>query len=93
MNPERVEAFFGDKHRLPKIDQIKHIASVGVPVDVLPGSYLTKELECEKHSSAEKLHLDEWQNAVADVARGRAIVFLKEQEGQVPGLRVSPVGS
>ena len=44
-------------------------------MDVLPGGDLTKELEYEKHSSAEKLHLDEWQNAVADVACGRAIAF------------------
>ena len=29
---------------------------------------------------------------MADVAGGRAIVFPKEQAGQIPGLRVSPIG-
>ena len=48
MNPERVEAFFGDKHRFPRIDRLKHIARVGVPVDMLPGGDLTEELEHEK---------------------------------------------
>ena len=33
-----------------------------------------------------------WEKVVADVAGGRAIVFPKKQAGQVPGLRVSPVG-
>ena len=32
------------------------------------------------------------EKAVADVACGKAIVVPKEQVGQVPGLRVSPVG-
>ena len=92
MNPERVDAFFGDKHRFPIIDQLKHIARVGVPVDVLPSGDLTKESAYENHSSAEKCNEEEWEKAAADVACGRAIGFPKEQAGQVPGLRVSPVG-
>ena len=56
-----VEAFFGDKHRFPRIDQSKHIARVGVPVNVLPGGDLTKELEYENHSSAEKFHEEVWR--------------------------------
>ena len=45
MDPESVETFFGDKHRFPGIEQLKHIARVGVLVDVLPGGDLAKELE------------------------------------------------
>ena len=92
MDPERVEAFFGDKHKCPGIDHLKRIARVGVPVDVLPGGDLTKELEYGNHSSASTFDEAVWEKAVADVAWGRAIVFPKEQAGQVPGLRVSPIG-
>ena len=92
MDPERVEAFFGDKHSFPGIEHLKHIARVGVPVDVLPGGDLAKELEYGNHSSANNFGEAVWKKAVADVACGRAIVFPKEQADQVPGLRVSPVG-
>ena len=81
MNPERVEAFFGDKHSLPGIDNLKHIACVGVPVDVLPGGDLAKELAYENHSSEGKIVEAVRDKAVADVAGGRAIVFPKEQAG------------
>ena len=65
MIPERVEAFFGDKYRFPRIDQLKHTARVGVPVDVLPGGDLTKKLKYENHSSVEKFHEEVWEKAVA----------------------------
>ena len=80
MYPGRVQAFFGDKHQLPGIDNLR------------PGGNLTKELIYENNSSAQKFHVAVWEKAVADVASGRAIVFPKEQAGQVEGLRVSPVG-
>ena len=85
MNPERVQAFFGDKHQFPGIDNVRHIASVGVPVNVQPGEDLTKELAYEKHSSTKKFNEAVWEKADADVAGGRAIVFPKEQAGQVRG--------
>ena len=44
MKPERVEAFLGDNHSFPGIDNLEHIARVGVPVDVLPGGDQAKEL-------------------------------------------------
>ena len=87
-----MEAFFGDKHSFPGIDNLKHIARVGVPVDVLSGGDLAKELAYENHSSAETNVGAVWDMAVAAVAGGRAIGFPKEQAGQVPRLRVSPVG-
>ena len=49
MDPERVQAFFGDKHQFPGIDNLRHIARVVVPVDVRPGGNLTKELTYENH--------------------------------------------
>ena len=81
----------GTSTGFPRIDQLKHTARVGVPVDVLPGGHLTKELEFENTSSAGKFHEEVCQKAVAEVACGREIVFPKEHAGQVPGLRVSPV--
>lgn len=60
-NPERVDAFFRNKHRFPRVDRLQHIARVGVPVDVLPGGDLTKRLECENHWSAEKCHEEAWE--------------------------------
>ena len=56
-----------------------------------PGRNLTKGLTYGNHTSAQKFQVAVWENAVADVARGCAIVFPKEQAGQVEGLRVSPV--
>ena len=87
-----MQAFFGDKHSFPAIDNFKYIARVEVPVDVLPGGDLAEELAYENHSSAGKIVEAVWDKAVADVAGSRAIGFPKEQAGQVPGLRVSPVG-
>ena len=92
MKLERVQAFFGDRHQFPGIYSLRHIVPVGVPVDVRPGGNLTKELTYGKHSSAQKFQVAVWEKAVGDVASGRAIVFPKEQAGQVEGLRVSPVG-
>ena len=92
MNPEQVEAFFTDMHSFPGINTLKPIALIGVPVDVLPGGDLAKELAYENHSSAENIVEAVWDKAVVDVAGGRAIGFPEEQAGQVPGLRVSPVG-
>ena len=43
MDPERVQAFVGDRHQFPGIDNLRHIARVGVPVDVRPGGDVTKE--------------------------------------------------
>ena len=54
LNPERVEAFVGDKNNFSRIINLKHIARVGVPVDVLPGVDLEKDLAYEHHSSAGK---------------------------------------
>ena len=82
MNPERVDAFFGDKHRFSRIDQLKHIARIGVSVDVLPGGDLTKELEHENHPSAEIFHEEVWEKAAAGVACGRAIVFPRNTRGR-----------
>ena len=93
MDPERVQAFFGDRHQFPGIDNLRHIARVGVPVDARPGGNLTKELTYGNQSSAQRFHVAVWEMAVADVASGRAIVFPKEKAGQVEGLRVSPVGA
>ena len=92
MDREGVQAFFEDKHRFPGIDDLRHIARVGVPVDVRPGGNLTKEPTYENISSAQEFRVAVWEKAVADVASGRAIVFPKEQARQVQGLRVSPVG-
>ena len=92
MDPARVEAFFGDKHSFPGIEMLKQIARVGVPVDVLPGGDLAKELEYGNHSTANNFGEAVWEKAVAGVACGRAIVFPKERAGQIPGLRLSPVG-
>ena len=92
MDPERVEGFFGDKHSVPGIEQLKHIARVGVPVDVLLGGDLVKELEYGNHWSANKFGEAVWEMAVADVARGRTTVFPNEQAEQIPWLRASPVG-
>ena len=92
MNPERVEAFFGDKHSFPGIDNLKQIARVGVPVDVLPGGDLAKGLAYENHPSTETIVKAVWEKAEADVAGDRVLVSSKEQTGQVPGLRVSPAG-
>ena len=64
---------------------MRHIACVGVPIHVQPGGDLTKELAYQNHPSAKKFHEAVWEKAVVDVAGGRAIVFPKEQAGQVPG--------
>lgn len=92
IDPERVEALFGNKHNFPGIDHLKHIARIGVPVDVLPGGDLTKELEYGNHPSAIDVDETGWEQVVADVAGGRAIGFPKEQAGQVLGLQVSLLG-
>ena len=55
VNLERVEAFFGGKHKSLRIDHLRHTARVGVPVDVLPGGDPTKELAFGNHSSAGKI--------------------------------------
>ena len=75
LNPERVEAFVGDKNSFSRIINLKHIARVGVQVDVLPGVDLAKDLAYEHHSSAGKIVEAVWDKAMADVAGGRAIVF------------------
>ena len=80
-DPELVQAFFGYKHQLPRIDNMRHIARSGVPDDVRPGGSLTKELTFENHSSAQTLHVAVWEKAAADVAGGQAIFFPKEQVG------------
>ena len=54
MNLERVEAFFGDKHKLPRIVHLKQIARDGVLVDVQAGGDPTKELAYGNHSRAGK---------------------------------------
>ena len=79
MDPERVQAFFGYRHQFPGIDNLRHIARVGVPVDVRLGGNLTKELTYGNHSSAQKFHVAVWEEAVDDVASGRAIDFPKER--------------
>lgn len=86
MNLERVGSFFGDKHQFPGIDHLRRIAHVEVPVNVRPAGDLAKELAYENYPSAGR------EKAVADVAGGRTIGFSKEQAGQIPGFRVSPVG-
>lgn len=92
MDPERLEVFFGGKHSsFPKIDHLKHFARVGVPVDVPPGGNLAKELEYGNSPSAGTIDEAVWENTVADVAGGRAIVFPNGKAEQVPGLRVSPL--
>ena len=92
MDPERVQASFGDRHPFSGIDNLRHIARVGVPVDVRPGGNLTKEFTYGNHFSAQNFHVAVWDKAVADVASDCAIVLPKEQVGQVKGMRVSPVG-
>ena len=57
MDPERVQAFFVDRHQFPGIDNLRHIARAGVPVDVRPGGNITKELIHENNSSAQKFHV------------------------------------
>ena len=71
---------------------MKHIAHVGVPVNILPGGDLTKVLAHENRSGVGKFDEIVWEKALADVEGGKAIVFPKQQAGQVPGLRVSPIG-
>ena len=51
-----------------------------------------KEFTYKNRSSAQTFHVAVWEKAVADVASGWAIVFLKEHSGKALGLRVSPVG-
>ena len=92
MDPELVQVFCGDRHQFSEIDNLRHKARVGVPVDVRPGGKLTKKLEYGNHSSAPKRQVAVWEKAIADVASGRAIGFPKEQAGQVEGLRVSAIG-
>ena len=53
MDPERVQAFFGNKHHFPEIDKLRHIAHVGVPVDVYSGGDLAQELAYGNHYSLE----------------------------------------
>ena len=91
MDPEHVQAFFEDLHQFPGIYNLRHIARVGVSVDVRPDGDLTKELTYGNRSSAQKFHVAAWEKEVAGVASGRAIVFPKEQAGKVEGWRVSPV--
>ena len=67
------------------IDNLRHIARVGVPVDVRPGGNLTKELTYENHSSAQKVHVAVRGKAVADVASGRAIVSRRNRRGRYQG--------
>ena len=85
MDPARVEAFFGDKHSFPGIEMLKQIARVGVPVDVLPGGDLAKELEYGNHSRANNFGVAAWEKAVADVACGRAIVFPRSRRSKFRG--------
>ena len=54
MDPERVQAFFGDQHQFPEIDKLRDIARVGVAVDVLPEGDLAQELAYGNHSSVQK---------------------------------------
>ena len=87
-----MQAFFRDKHQYPGIDNSRHVARVGMPVNVQPGGNLMKELTYGNHSSAQNFNVAVWEKAVEDVASGRAKFFPKEQAGQVEGLLVSPVG-
>ena len=61
MDPERVQAFFGDKHQFTEIDKLRDIARVRVPVDAWPGGDLTQQLSYGNHSSAHKVSDAVWE--------------------------------
>ena len=81
-----------DEQEFPGIGRLMHITQVGVQVDMRPGGDPTKELAHETRSSSQNFYGAVRESAVANVACGRATALPKEQAGQVPGLRMSPVG-
>ena len=48
----RVTQWFGEQHQIDQFARLEHIARMGVPMDVIPGGSLERELGCENHSSA-----------------------------------------
>ena len=57
-----------------------------------PGGDLRHEIEYGNHSSAKKYEKEMKGEVIADVVRGRALVFPLEQAEVIRGLRISPVG-
>ncbi|CAN0580224.1 unnamed protein product, partial [Laminaria digitata] len=76
----------------PDIAWLEQIARVGVPVDVGPEGNLEQEIAHGNHSSAETFEEEVRGEAIADVVRGRALIFPLEQAERIRGIRISPVG-
>eukprot|EP00752_Nemacystus_decipiens_P006649 g5977.t1 len=90
---ERVGEFFGGRHGYPEWERLVEIAEVGVPLSsVRSGGDLERELEYGNHRSAAEEEPAVWDKVLRDVATGKALVFPKRMAGQIPGLRVSPMG-
>eukprot|EP00752_Nemacystus_decipiens_P007888 g7048.t1 len=93
MDASRVGEFFGGRHGYPEWERLVEIAEVGVPLSsVRSGGDLERELEYGNHRSAAEEEPAVWEKVLRDVATGKALVFPKRMAGQIPGLRVSPMG-
>ena len=80
MDPERVQAFFGDTPKFPEINKVREIWRVGAPVGVQPEEGLTQELAYGNHSSVQKFSDTVCEKAVADAeGAGRLISQLSER--------------
>ena len=90
MDPERVQAFFGDRHQFPGIYDLRHIARVGVSVDVRPGVDVTKELTHGNHSSAQKLHVAVWETPLQTL-RGAVLLFVFPKGTGGEGRRIAGI--
>lgn len=62
-----------------------------MPRDMGLGGDLQQDMEYRNHAS-DKTFADAVWGKVVGVLSGRALLFLKHQTGEIPGLKVSSVG-
>ena len=81
----------GTEKGFPQVDQIAQFAEKGVPVRVEGGTNVKAALKYNNHSSV-GAHEQRLTKIHEDVVYGRAWVFPRDLAGQIPGLRLSPLG-
>lgn len=89
---ESIKFWFGTVKGFPEADQVAQFAVRGVPVQVEGGAGVTAALRYHNHSSVGP-HEDRLLTKIhEDVVYGRAWVFPRASAGQIPGMRLSPLG-